>query len=299
MIIHITEKHNGRTILDYARYELGLSRRILIRLKQTSGGIKLNGNHATVRAVLSIGDVLELSLEDDNFNLKRKITPYERDIEIIYEDDYLIAVNKPPDMPTHPSFGHQGDTLANVITYHYGDVMFRPVNRLDRDTSGIVLISKDQLTAHKISQQLKSGNVYKQYTAILNGKINPIKGRIETYIKRVSDSIIMREAAESGIDSEFAVTDYECIGCSNDYSIVNASPLTGRTHQLRVHFSYIGYPILGDTMYGTSSELINRQALHSHKTEFIHPYTMNPIKIIAPLPTDLEKIYYDIKKDLQ
>jgi pseudouridine synthase, RluA family len=300
LIINITENQSGKTVLDFVRYELGLSRRILVRLKQTGGGISVNGQHVTVRAVLCAGDVLELLIEDDSGRVKEYIKPYDYPADIVYEDEYLVAVNKPPDMPTHPSHGHLDDTLANVMLNYYKDTptpfIFRPVNRLDRDTSGLVLICKDQLTAHKMSALLKSGRVHKQYLAVLSGKINPLNGRIETYIKRVSDSIIMREAVSEGIESEHAVTEYECIASNDEYSIVNASPITGRTHQLRVHFAHLGYPICGDTLYGTESSIISRQALrrqalHSYKLEFPHPYTGEILKLTAPIPEDIRKIY--------
>lgn len=305
MVIHITETHSGRTVLNYVRYELGLSRRILVRLKQTGGGINVNGQQVTVRSILQAGDVLELLIEDNNTNtntntnkVKEDITPYDYPIEVIYEDDYLIVVNKPPYMPTHQSRGHLDDTLANVISHYFRDTpsftfTFRPANRLDRDTSGLVLISKDQLTAHKMSLQLKQGIVQKEYRAILCGKINPVAGRIETYIRRVSDSIIKREAASCGIESEYAVTEYKCIA-SNDnhnYSIVDVSPITGRTHQLRVHFAHLGYPVCGDTLYGIENDLIKRQALHSHKLKFIHPYNRQLMDLEAPVPDDMKKIY--------
>jgi len=291
LIINITEKHSGRTVLDYVKRELGLSRRILVRLKQTGGGISVNGHHVTVRAVLCAGDVLNLSIEDDLITAKDHITPYDRPLDIIYEDDYLIAVNKPPHMPTHTSHGHLGDTLENVILHHFGELTFRPINRLDRDTSGLVLLAKDQLTAHKMSEQLKAGKVYKQYRTVLHGKINPVVGQIETYIKRTSDSIIKRETASDGIKSEHAITRYECIAANDEYSIVNAAPITGRTHQLRVHFAHLGYPICGDTLYGTASDIIRRQALHAHQLEFPHPYTNELLKLTAPIPEDIKKIY--------
>ena len=293
LIINITENQSGKTVLDFVRYELGLSRRILVRLKQTGGGISVNGQHVTVRAVLRAGDVLELLIEDDGGMVKEYFAPYDYPVDIVYEDEYLIAVNKPPDMPTHPSHGHYDDTLANVMVHYFKDVpfTFRAVNRLDRDTSGLVLISKDQLTAHKMSEQLKRGTVHKQYRAVLSGKINPPAGRIETYIKRAADSIIIREAAAYGIESEYAVTEYECTAANDEYSVINASPITGRTHQLRVHFAHLGYPICGDTLYGTASDTINRQALHSYKLEFIHPHNGQIMNLNAAVPGDIRKIY--------
>ena len=294
LIINITENQSGKTVLNFVRYELGLSRRILVRLKQTGGGISVNGQHVTVRAVLRAGDVLELAVEDDGAGVKEYFKPYDRPADIIYEDEYIIAVNKPPDMPTHPSRGHIDDTLANVMIHYFKDTpsfIFRPLNRLDRDTSGLVLISKDQLTAHKMSEQLKRGMVRKEYRAVLIGKINPLAGRIETYIKRSADSIIMREAVSYGIESEYSVTVYECIAANDEYSVIDASPVTGRTHQLRVHFAHLGYPICGDTLYGIESNIICRQALHSHKLEFTHPYTGQCVKLTACVPEDIRKLY--------
>jgi len=282
MIIAVDDKHDGYTVLDFVRKELGISRRLLIRLKQTGGGIDLNGQTVTVRAILRAGDVLSLAVEDNGTE------PSDCAVEIIYEDKFLIAVNKPPNMPTHPSIRHYEDTLANAL----GNIkVFRPVNRLDLDTSGLVLIAKDQLTADKMSKQFQKGDVKKRYLAVLTGNIEPGEGIIETYIKRSPDSIIKREVSDTGTESEYAKTEYQCIGRHNNKSVVYAYPVTGRTHQLRLHFAYKNCPVEGDSLYGKPSNDIKRQALHSEMLEFYHPDTGEKMKLTAPVANDIKVLY--------
>jgi len=296
MVVIVEDKHDGYTVLDFVKKELGMSRRLLIRLKQTGGGISVNGLNVTVRAVLHAGDVLSLMVEDEweshlSALAKGGMSPAAEgdSIEIIYEDKYLLAVNKPSNMPTHPSFSHFDDTLANVLSGKIAT--FRPINRLDLDTSGLILIAKDQLTAYKMSQKLIKGGVKKRYIAVLAGIIEPEDGIIETYIKRKPDSIIEREVSKTGTESEYAKTEYHCIGKNDKMSVVYAYPITGRTHQLRVHFAYKNCPVYGDTLYGTACDEINRQALHSEMLEFNHPETGERLKLTASVAKDIKVLY--------
>lgn len=295
----VTEAQSGMTILRYVKNELGLSRRILIRLKQTGGGICVNGSSKTVRAILTAGDVLSLRLEDEYpaDGEESYIKPVELPVEIVYEDGDLLAVDKPYGMPTHASYGHTGDTLQNAAAYIFEKrnipFVFRAVNRLDRDTSGLVLIAKNQLAAYKMSSQLMSGRVKKVYRAVLDGVIEPERGKIEAYIRRRQESIIERVAADAGTESEYALTEYERLAQNGKISVVDASPVTGRTHQLRVHFASVGHPVTGDTLYGAASERIGRQALHAYRLEFDSLSGDGRITVTAPVPGDILSLYGD------
>ena len=303
MLISVTSADGGSTIKDFLR-RMGASRRIVNRMKQMENGILLNGERVTVRAVLSEGDTLALAMEDDRPAEPETAVgiPIARSdfassgVKIIYEDGDLIAFSKPAGMPTHISHGHLTDSLLNAaagLFYERGEpFVFRPVNRLDRDTSGIVLAAKNQLTAFRMSKRLQSGDVRKRYRAVLTGVIDPPGGTIESYIRRRESSLIERISADSGIESEHAVTVYETVrvSASKDRCAVDCSPVTGRTHQLRVHFMSKGHPIVGDTLYGTPSEEIPRQALHAFELIFPHPTTGETVIIRDDIPGEIEKL---------
>ena len=208
--------------------------------------------------------------------------------ELIASDNEIIAVNKPRNMPTHPSQNHHSDTLANGVMYLMKDksFTFRPITRLDRDTSGIVLIAKNQLCASNLSEQMQSFNIQKQYVAVCHGIFENKSGVIDAPIARVDGSGILREVSKSG---KHAVTEYQVIDEKNGLTLVKLFPKTGRTHQLRVHLSHIGHPIYGDDMYG--SPIKNGcTLLHCEKISFIHPKTNEKTEIFAPIPKDIKNI---------
>lgn len=294
--ITINEKFDKKCVLTYLTCELGLSHRSISRLKKLDDGIMLNGKRVTVRAILSIGDRLSLSVEDKES--PDNIVPSDIPIEIIYEDDDLIALNKPPQMPTHPSHGHYTDTLANALAFYFKQrsvpFVFRAITRLDRDTSGIVLVAKTKDAAYKLSSDIACGRICKCYLAIVNGVPSPSKGRISAYIRRAEESIIKRVASSEPIDgSVYSETLYETVASNDGITFVAASPITGRTHQLRLHFSHIGCPMLGDDMYGIRSDIIDRQALHAYMLVFTHPTSGKEIVLRAPLPEDMLSIMKD------
>lgn len=291
MKVIIQKQYSGKVLLNYLREILGISRALLIRLKNTENGITINGQHVTVRAVLAENDILELKLEDTEENVNPFIEPVELKFEKIYEDDYLIAVNKPAGMPTHTTHGHYNDSLANALCAKFKSesrpFVFRAVNRLDRDTSGVVLVAKDQLSAHKMSQQLQSGKIQKNYIAIVCGELNG-EGEINGYIKRCGQSIITRMVCAAEEDgAECARTLYKVLFTNGKYSVVEASPITGRTHQLRVHFASIGHPIVGDSLYGSPDINISRQALHAISLKFLHPTSGEAVNCYAAIPDDI------------
>lgn len=283
----------GLTIKQILTDRLGFSKRAITALKSRPDGILLNGIHATVRATVSDGDILEINCDDQSANAE-KLVPSSVLPDIVYEDEYIIALNKPPFMPTHQSQGHFYDTLANSLAFYFENqgrnFVFRSVNRLDRNTSGIVLVAKDRVSSAKLSECMKQNKIRKSYIAILSGILSDKSGIIETHIRRREKSIILREACDECEDSKLAITVYEVLAQANGLSLVKATPLTGRTHQLRVHFAHLGAPILGDDLYGSSSDLINRHALHAYSLLFPHPELKNTVKLYADIPDDMASI---------
>ena len=294
MEIVIDKKCHGKLLRDFLRYDVGLSRALLTKLKKDEFGILLNGEHVTVRAVLFEGDVLTLALEDNEEDENPYLEAVEMPLDIIYENDEIVVVNKPFGMVTHTTHGHYGDSLANALYARYKGqgraFVFRAINRLDRDTSGAVLVSKDRLSAFKLSRALQNGEIDKKYIAILRGRLDG-EGEIKGYICRCGDSIITRRVCSEGDEgADYAHTKYRSLFASDDYSVVLATPVTGRTHQLRVHFSSIGHPIVGDTMYGGEGSELDRQALHAVSLRFPLPSSAERCEIYAPLYGDMLRL---------
>lgn len=294
MKINITPTDSGKTVIQILKGQLSVSSKMLAKLKQKPDGILVNGEHATVRKILTSGDILEINGSDTLEEKNPYLIPIEGNLDIIYEDDDITVVNKPPYMPTHTSLNHKDDTLANFLAYRYKDkesYIFRPVNRLDKDTSGLVLTANNKYSASRLSDMIQKGTIEKRYLALLDGGMKISHGIIDNFIKRKYESIIIREQlSEYTEGSDRAVTEFRCIDVRNGISAVEAIPKTGRTHQLRVHFSSLGCPILGDDLYGTKSDIISRQALHAYKLKFQHPVTGEILTLTAPIPDDINKI---------
>lgn len=282
----VEEKDNGKLLRDYLR-EQGVSATLLSRLKRIENGITLNQNQVTVRAILKTGDLLDIAVEEKESPLH--IVPRALPVSIVFENDDLLVANKPAFMPTHPSHGHFEDTLANGLSYHYtaNGVSFRPrfVNRLDRNTTGAVLVARHALAAATLSADMASGNIKKTYLSLVKGRLDqPMI--IEKNIKRRAESIIFREVC-SPQEGDYAKTVVLPLAASDDFSLVRLLPETGRTHQLRVHLASIGHPMLGDDLYGTEDAVLKRHALHAATLTFLTPRTRETVKVCAPLPADM------------
>lgn len=265
----------------------GFSKNIIKRLKQTNG-IIINGVVSPANTLLKKGDYVELIIPDTSSNIKPEYMP----IDIIYEDKSLLIINKPANMVVHPTFNHYSGTLANGVAHYLKsqglDIKIRFANRLDRDTSGIIIFTKDQLSHFKLSKQFADQSVSREYIAITKGIFTPKKGRINAPIARKPGSIMEREISELGSP---AITDYETIEVSNEYSLIKLTPKTGRTHQLRVHCSFMGCPILGDTLYSNlQTDNISRQALHSYKIAFNRPSDGKYCEYYAPIADDIKHL---------
>lgn len=292
----ISKDENGKTVKDILQKRLGLSRAFIKHLKFLEDGILLNGEHATVRRVAYEGDILSLATEDREQGCR--LTPTPIDIRIAYEDSDLVVPDKPANMPTHPSHNHMGDTVADALAYRYKDepdpFVFRPVNRLDRNTSGLVLIARNRLSAAKLSDSMRRGEIKKRYLAILDGVPEAPRGDIETHMRRTDGSIIVRKVCSADEGGDYALTRYRVLLCNNGYSLVEASPETGRTHQLRVHFAHIGCAIVGDDMYGKEDDRICRHALHACALSFPHPSGKGMTTLFSPMPEDMTSLAVSI-----
>jgi 23S rRNA pseudouridine1911/1915/1917 synthase len=281
----------------YLRSVLKISSGELTALKQKPDGIMINGIKVTVRYILKTSDVLFLNRSDSVSS--EGIEPIELPLDIIYEDDDMIAVNKPPNMPTHPSHEHQYDTLANALSYYFFKkgvpFVFRAVNRLDRDTSGIVLVAKNKSASFLLSKEFSSFRVEKKYIAVVQG-ITPEKFTVEGNMKRQEESKMKRVMCDDS-EGQYSKTDFERISFSDSMSTLSVTPKTGRTHQIRLHLSYFSHPIIGDTMYGdeNGSTLISRQALHAYSLTLNRISDGKTITLKAEPPNDMKNI---INKDL-
>lgn len=285
------KEHDGMTVLEVLRGIIGLSYGMIRHIKYLDDGIMLNGERVTVRAKLSVGDLLELHTED---RVGSSIIPRDLPIKLLYEDSELIVPDKPPFMPTHPSHDHWDDTLANALAYRYAEqgisFVFRPINRLDRNTSGLLLIAKNRISASKLSKSMNRGEIRKEYIAVLDGVLESDEGEIETYMRRSAESIIVREVCGHEEGADYALTKYRVLMRSENTTVVAAEPITGRTHQIRVHFASLGCPLVGDELYGRESDEISRHALHSSRLSFIHPVSNEKMSFEAPLHEDMRRL---------
>lgn len=287
-----TIQHNfeGLTIKKLTE-RLGFSSRIKRSVKNP-GNILVNSKNENINYVLKLGDLVELFIEDDS---SENIVPQEMDLDIIYEDDFILLVNKPSGLVVHPTTYHFTDTLANGVVHYLQSkgefCKFRPVNRLDRDTSGIILISKSQLAHSRLSKQMMEGKFKKEYQAAVHNGFASREGIINAPIARKPGSIMERMVDQSGQE---AVTLYKVLSQNDFGAFLSIKLKTGRTHQIRVHFSHIGHSLFGDDLYGGSRELIDRQALHCCKLSFLHPQTNEKLEFKSNIPKDMQKLIQKI-----
>lgn len=284
----VTGQYEGKKVLNILRGCMKLSSRLVKTLKQR-GGILLNDSPGRTSDIVHAGDKVSAVIEyDEEINYQ----PEEAEISVLYEDPYFLAVDKKAGIPVHPSAGHTSGTLAQMVLAHFIKqglhIKARPINRLDRDTSGIVLFAKNAHIQERMIDQMKNNRVMKKYLGIVHGIYDPLEGTIDLPILRKENSTIERIVDPRGAPS---VTRYKTLSIQNDLSLVQFMLETGRTHQIRVHTRAMGHPIVGDWLYSDiKTDLIGRQALHSATLAFDHPVTSERIVINAPFPEDMRRV---------
>lgn len=273
----------------------GYSSTVIRHLKETENGIQRNGVWSRVYEPLCSGDTVTILLTEEASS--ENIVPTPLPLDIVYEDEDLLIINKPAGMPIHPSQGNYDNTLANACAYYFQQkgepFTYRCINRLDRDTTGLLIIARHAYSASLLSSMVAKREIHREYLALATGLV-PDSGVIEAPIARVDGSTIEREVNfETG---EFARTHYRRLEYKNGYSLVSLKLDTGRTHQIRVHMKYIGHPLPGDFLYNPDYSVIRRQALHSYRLTFTHPITGKELQFTAPLPDDMKP---NMKPDMQ
>lgn len=312
----ISSDNANISIRDFLKSQ-GYSRQILIYLKQTPDSVMLNDSPAMLYQILQENDRLRIFIADEESS--EKIRPVQLPLSIVYEDEDILVINKTADMPVHPSIGNYENTLANAAAWYYAakqiPFVFRCINRLDRDTTGLLVLARNRLSAAVLSQQMRDRKIHRTYLAVVEG-ITDTCGTIRLPIGRADNSLIERQV--DLFNGEDAVTHYRRLAartlsdsasschafrepfCQMDkvedkqikeISLIELKLETGRTHQIRVHMTAIGHPLLGDTLYNPSTQLMKRQALHSWKLEFQHPVTGNMLTFTAPLPEDMRQFF--------
>jgi len=284
----IAKEQSGISISEFIK-EQGFSHQVLVELKKTEQGILKNGVWARGFERLEEGALLELFLKETE--MKETILPVDLKLQVVYEDDDILVVNKPANMPIHPSQNNYENTLANACMWYYrqkGETfVYRCINRLDRDTTGLVLLAKNLFSASVLSRQMANREIHRTYLAVVEGQL-PQSGVIDAPIARKENSTI--ERCVDFEQGEAAVTHFERLQYRNGYSLARVWLDTGRTHQIRVHMNYIGHPLPGDYLYHPDFRFIDRQTLHSAGLEFRHPITGAELSFKAELPDDMKKI---------
>lgn len=282
----VTEYFDGKKVFNFLRGYVKISVRLLRSLKRVEGGIMLNGERARTIDIIHTGDTVTINIPED----ESSSIPTDFPLDVVYEDDDLLIVNKPPMLPMHESHNHQGDTLANAVagylTRKGKSATFRAVGRLDKGTSGIVVCALNTHIAARLS-----GNIKKQYLALSTGCYTE-DGTINKPIYRPDPMKTYRTADDRG---DYAVTHYHVQESGENYSLMRIDLETGRTHQIRVHFAFLGTPLYGDRMYGKEDERICHQALHCENVRFIHPVTNEEIFLQADMPEDMQGLLSELK----
>lgn len=278
----IKDDFDGKKVEHFLRKQLGMSARVIKDVKFSENGLVLNGKRVRTIDLLNTGDKFTITFPDDTGEM---FEPLPFPIEILFEDEDFLIVNKPAGLANHPSHNHQGDTLANAVAFHLKEngkqSVFRSVGRLDKGTSGIVICALNRFAAAAVS-----GKIYKEYEAVCEGVLTG-EGVIDAPIFRPDPIITVRTVDELG---EKAVTEWRALKNVNGRTLLRIHLQTGRTHQIRVHFAHLGMPLTGDTMYGSPSSLISHQALVCKYCRFTHPVTKEIIEIEVPTPADWESI---------
>ncbi len=284
LVFVIDKDHEGMELKEILYDQMKLSSRLVRKLKRTKN-ILVNGNKIAFHARLRNGDRVEVIMEEES----NQFEPQDIPIDVVYEDMDLLILNKQPGLVVHPTKGHPIGTLANALVHYMQRQQevfkIRFVNRLDRDTSGLIIIAKNPYIQQELSKQMIDNQVEKRYLAVVKGCLEGEEGTVDAPIGRPDPEDIVRKVFDGGQPS---VTHYRVVERLKDATVVSLLLETGRTHQIRVHMSYIGHPILGDELYGGKADtLIARQALHAETLRFAHPRTGEQMEVKASIPRDI------------
>lgn len=287
----VSKEYEGATIREFLKEDLGLSSR-LIRRSSIEKRILVNKKEVRMRYIVHSGDLVQINLQSDE---SQNITPEKMDLDIVYEDEDILVINKKPYMVVHPTKSYQSGTLANGVLFYFKETnkncIVRLVSRLDMNTSGLIIIAKNQFAHMALSKEMEENNLEKRYLAIVHGNLKEKEGTIDAPIYRPDGEEFgtMRIVDERG---QRSITHYKVIESFKDADLVECLLETGRTHQIRVHMKHLGHPIYGDTLYGFEGdeELIPRQALHAYGLDFKSPKTKETLSLRVKLPDDMESL---------
>lgn len=281
----VTPEYDGEKLMTVLKRHFKMSTMLIKELRGYDDGFLLNGSHIRTVDSVHLGDILRITLHDQ---VSENITPVNIPIEVVYEDEDILIVNKAPNMPTHISVGNYENSLANAVMYHYKqngeEHLFRAVNRLDKDTSGLMTIAKNSYVHARLADEMQTGELKRRYICIVEGDIAE-NGTVDAPIARKEGSTIERAVSPKG---QTAITHYKVIERYGTYTLLEMTLETGRTHQIRVHMAYIGHPLVGDWLYGTEDHKIaKRQMLHSCYIRLIHPITGEKIEFDSKIYPDM------------
>lgn len=289
IIFEISEEGKRLDLYIAERTELTRTR---IQQLIKDGDISVNNKKSKPSYKVEKNDIIEIVIPEEK---EIDLVPENININILYEDSDIAVIDKKAGIVVHPSHGHESGTLVNAVMYHIKDLSgingeIRPgiVHRLDKDTSGLLIIAKNDTAHLKLSEMFSNNSIRKTYITILKGKINRDSGEIETLIGR--DPNDRKKMAVVKSNGKTAITHFQVLDKNEKYSLVKVNIKTGRTHQIRVHMKYLGYPVLGDSVYGRDNKTADRQMLHAYKLEFIHPVTQKRMEIISELPEDFKEV---------
>ncbi len=287
----VLDADSGKKLKHILKNNMGLSERLIKRLKNNKK-ILVDSVLTFVNHMVSAGEIVEVHIDFEE--TAEDIIPEDVPIDIIYEDEYLIALNKQPGIVVHPTCSHPSGTIANGVMLHYLNnnqhKKIRPVSRLDRDTSGVIVFAKNEFIQESLIKQMHQNNYIKEYIGVVSGIIENNSGTIDLPIARKPGSIMLRHISDDGARS---VTHYTVVKHLKNATLLKFKLETGRTHQIRVHCQTIGHPLIGDTLYAepnSDCQLIGRQALHSIETVFTHPVLNHQIHLRANIPQDIKNL---------